>query len=273
MAVKIGHSSKDENGRFIGGVAGDQTGKEVCTRSWYNGDWDFVARPKDRSKAKKMAAACKDGCKNPFVGYDQGQRNSLRTEAKKVGYNLSMVATPCESDCSAFMGVCVEAAGIQLPEGNGPTTGTLRQVLEATGEFEILTEPLYLTTDAYLQEGDVLCKEGNHTVMALENGPKAGTEAAVPKSDTVTVYYSVRLPLLKRGDKGPAVENLQRLLVGHGYDLGGYGPEGNGVDGDFGQATEDALKKFQRSHVDAEGKRLEDDGKCGGKTWAPLITT
>ena len=35
MAVKIGHASIDENGRAQGGKAGDQTGKEVCTRNWY----------------------------------------------------------------------------------------------------------------------------------------------------------------------------------------------------------------------------------------------
>lgn len=266
MAVKIGHSSKDESGRFTGGAAGDQTGKEVCTRSWYNGDWDFVARPKDKAKAEKMATACEDGCKNPFVGYDQGQRNSLRAEAKKVGYHLSMVCVPCESDCSAFMGVCIEAAGVKLPEGNGPTTRTLRKVLEATGEFEILTDPKYLTTDAYLQMADILCEEGSHTVMALENGAKAGTEAVVPKSDTSTVYYSVRLPLLKKGSKGPAVENLQRLLTGHGYSLGRYGPNRDGVDGDFGTATENALEAFQ------EDNSLEVDGKCGPESWAALIT-
>lgn len=273
MAIKIGHSSKDERGRFSGGVAGDQTGKEVCIRIWYNGEWDFVARFKDRTKAARAAAACEHACNNPNVGYDQGGRNTLRAEAKKAGYFLNLIKTPCESDCSAFMGVCVEAAGIPLPEGNGPTTGTLRQVLEATGEFEILTDEKYLTTDAHLQLADILCNEGSHTVMALENGAKFGTAAPAVKLEEPTIYYSVRLPLLKRGDKGPAVENLQRLLVGHGHDLGNYGPEGNGVDGDFGQATEDALKEFQRAHVDAEGKQLEDDGKCGGKTWAPLITT
>lgn len=272
MAVKIGHSSKDENGRFSGGVAGDQTGKEVCTRSWYNGDWDFVARFKDRAKAEKAAKACEDGCKNPFVGYDQGQRNDLRAAAEKVGNNLSMVSTPCESDCSAFVGVCVEAAGIKLPTGNGPTTRTLRQVLEATGEFEILTDEKYLTSDKFLLRADILCKEGSHTVMALEYGTKAGTETGAPKQKDVTVYYYVRLPLLKRGDTGPAVENMQRLLIGHGFNLGDYGPRGDGVDGEFGQATEDALKDFQRRHVDAEGKQLEDDGKCGAKSWAALIT-
>ena len=35
MSVIIGHSSIDENGKISGGKAGDQTTKEVCTRSFY----------------------------------------------------------------------------------------------------------------------------------------------------------------------------------------------------------------------------------------------
>lgn len=265
MAIKIGHSSKDENGRVSGGIAGDQTGKEVCIRSWYNGKWDFVARFKDRTKAARAAAACEAACKNPNIGYDQGGRNTLRAEAKKVGYFLNLIKTPCESDCSAFMGVCVEAAGIALPEGNGPTTRTLRQILEATGEFEILTAEKYLMSDKYLMEADILCKEGSHTVMALEDGSHAGRES-VSELGTATMYYNVRLPLLVKGSEGSAVEALQILLKGRGYYLGDFGPNKDGVDGDFGSATENALEAFQ------EDMKLEVDGKCGGKSWTALIT-
>lgn len=263
MAIKIGHSSKDENGRITGGEAGDQTGKEVCVRSWYNGRWDFVARFKDRTKAKKAAKACEHACNNPNAGYDQGSRNTLRAEAKKVGYDLAKIETPCESDCSAFMGVCVEAAGIMLPDGNGPTTRNLRQILEATGEFEILTAEKYLTSDKYLLEADILCKEGSHTVMALEDG----SGASVSNSGTATMYYNVRLPLLKKGSECAAVETLQRLLKARGYNLGKFGPNKDGVDGEFGEATENALEAFQ------EDMDLEVDGKCGSKSWTALITT
>ena len=265
MAIKIGHASKDENSKITGGAAGDQTGKEVCTRSWYNGTWGFVARAKKKEIAEKMAEACVAACNNPNIGYDQGGRNSLRAEAKKVGYDLSRITAFCECDCSSFMGVCVEAAGIKLPEGNGPTTGTLRKVLEATGEFEILTAEKYLTSDKYLRRGDILCKANSHTVMALEDGSKAGEGTAAVKEKPATIYYSVRLPLLVRGSVGEAVKNLQRLLVAHGYDLGKYGPKGDGVDGEFGSSTENALKAFQKANG------LEVDGKCGPKTWAKLL--
>ena len=32
--IRLAHASIDENGKVSGGAAGDQTGKEVCIRSW-----------------------------------------------------------------------------------------------------------------------------------------------------------------------------------------------------------------------------------------------
>lgn len=260
MAVKIGHASIDEQGKASGGSAGDQTAKEVCIRSWYNGKWGFVARPKDKTKAEKMATACEAGCNNPNIGYDQGGRNSLRSEAKKVGYDLAKIEKPCECDCSSFMGVCVEAAGITLPDGNGPTTRTLKKVLEATGEFEILTDAKYLTSDQYLQRADILCNEGSHTVMVLENGSKASQKVVVSELETPTIYYSVRLPRLTKGSKGDSVKALQTILVGYGYSCGKYG-----IDGDFGEDTLSAVKMFQKD------MGMTGDGIVGPKTWAKLL--
>ena len=50
-------------------------------------------------------------------------------------------------------------------------------------------------------------------------------------------------PLLRRGSKGESVREVQRLLQGKGYDLGPCG-----VDGDFGSATEKAVRQFQADH-------------------------
>lgn len=41
---KIVHASKNENGTTTGGKTGDQTGKEICTRSYYNSPWTYVLR-------------------------------------------------------------------------------------------------------------------------------------------------------------------------------------------------------------------------------------
>lgn len=251
MAVRIGHASIDENRKIKGGNAGDQGGKEVCIRNWYSGGWGFLARAKDREVAERIAAACEAGCANGNIGYDQSQRNSLNAQAQAVGYDLSKIDTPCETDCSAFVSVCVQAAGVEVPYtcGNAPTTGTLKAVLNKTGAFDIFTQSKYLTTSAHLRRGDILVKPGKHTVMVLDDGASA-----------VTTEYPMNLPLLVQGSRGAAVKSVQILLIGRGYDCGS-----SGVDGSFGSATEKALKAFQSSNG------LTDNGQADSKTWAKLL--
>ncbi|WP_342759369.1 GH25 family lysozyme [Kineothrix sedimenti] len=200
MSIKIGHSSIDENNKISGGAAGDQTEKEVCIRSWYSKPWQFVLRCKDSNKAELMANACEKGCTNAAIGYDQGSRNSLNTQAQKVNYDLSKITTPCECDCSSFMTVCAQAAGINIPYNstNAPTTSTMKSAFLSTGEFEVLTDSKYITTDAYLRRGDILVKAGSHTVMALENGSSynssittSSVNASTQKCIDVSSYQGV----------------------------------------------------------------------------------
>lgn len=42
----IVHASINEKGTVTGGKTGDQTGKEICVRTYYNGNWDFHFRLK-----------------------------------------------------------------------------------------------------------------------------------------------------------------------------------------------------------------------------------
>lgn len=90
-----------------------------------------------------------------------------------------------------------------------------------------------------------------------EEKPKV--EETVTKPTVPNIYYSVRLPLLKRGSEGAAVKSMQMLLLVNGYKLVEYGS--------FGEKTETALKAYQKAN------NLEVDGKCGEKTWAALIMT
>lgn len=192
MSVKIGHASIDERGKINSGTAGDQTGRELCTRDWYNKGWSVLLRPKSAAVAEKMAKACEAACANTKIGYDQYQRNTLRTQAKAAGWDLSKITTACETDCSAFMTVCAEAAGVDVSgcytSGNAPVTSTMRAKFKATGAFEVLTASKYLTGPDYLKRGDVLVYEKGHTVMVLSNGSKAGTGSnTVNTADKLTV--------------------------------------------------------------------------------------
>jgi hypothetical protein len=83
-------------------------------------------------------------------------------------------------------------------------------------------------------------------------------DGQIPTPEPVPVDPSGETrPTLKRGSNGEYVKELQRLLTGRGYSVGSCG-----IDGDFGRATEAALKEFQRDCG------LTADGICGPKTWA-----
>lgn len=171
--MRIGHASLGTNGQVKGDKKGDQ-GKEVVIRDWYNKSWNVLLRPKNPLKAELMAQACEKGCANQNIGYDQSTRNSLRQEAIKVNFDLSKVGL-CNCDCSSFMAVCAEAAGIAIPYNgnNAPTTSTMRKAFGSTGEFNIYVDSIYLNSPNFLKRGDILVREGKHTVMALEDGTLA----------------------------------------------------------------------------------------------------
>lgn len=69
------------------------------------------------------------------------------------------------------------------------------------------------------------------------------------------------LPTLRRGSKGTYVTKAQTLLAQRGYDLGPCG-----IDGDFGRATEAAVRQFQKDWG------LKQDGIIGAETWKYLTS-
>lgn len=278
MAIKIGHASIDENRKIKCGSAGDQTGKEVCTRSWYTTGWEYVLRPKTKELAEKSARACEKGCANNNIGYDQNQRNTLNTQAKKVNYDLSKITTKCETDCSAFMTVCALAGGADINYGNNaPTTSTMKTRFLLSGDYELITLSKYLTSDKYLKRGDILVKAGSHTVMALEDG--AGLQSTTVYTRTqfvkdVQKYIGAKID----GDPGTetisktvtisaeknrthaVVRPVQKYLNTLGYDCGT-------VDGIAGAKFKKAVVKFQK----AKGCVADGEITAKGKTWRKLL--
>ena len=70
----------------------------------------------------------------------------------------------------------------------------------------------------------------------------------------------VQISLLRTGDSGPQVKNLQTLLNAHGFDCGT-------ADGAFGPRTAAALTSFQRS------RSLGIDGEFGAQSFTALWNT
>lgn len=87
---------------------------------------------------------------------------------------------------------------------------------------------------------------------------KTATAPATPPWISQCTYYS-GTELTDYGDKGQRVVQVQCMLTKRGYSVGSAG-----VDGDFGRATEAAVKQFQSA------KGLEVDGQVGPNTWAAL---
>lgn len=227
------------NGKTKGDAPGDQ-GREVCIRNWYNKNWDVLLRCRDAIKAEAMAKACEAGCANQCIGYDQNTRNSLNYQARLVGYDLAKIKNACNTDCSAFMSVCAQAAGICVPYNgtNAPTTSTMEKAFTSTGMFEAIKDKNYTGSDKYLKRGDILVKAGSHTVMVL---------------DTATTQEK---PTLKPGSSGEYVRIAQGRLIVQGFKIE--------LDGIYGPQTKQAVISLQGLHG------LKKDGIIGPATWAVL---
>lgn len=78
-----------------------------------------------------------------------------------------------------------------------------------------------------------------------------------PKGETTV---KIELNVLKKGSKGEQVKTLQRLLIAMEYSCGSAG-----ADGDFGNGTDAAVRKYQKN------KKLTVDGIVGQTTWDSIL--
>ncbi len=295
MSILIGHASIAETGGVYGSP-GDQTGREVCTRPWYAGGWDFMAIHPDPEVRDRHAKAVEAACANSCVGYSWDSRNSLYRQAQAVGMDISRITVPCSCDCSSLQNCAAAASGAPgvTYGANGWVTGNMLQHLQAAG-YRIIRDKAMLQSDAYCVRGAIYVSSG-HTVCALGDGSRAGEtlraagipdkpeevppgaedsktpeEAGPPVSDpdtpaTVTLpappagWSYVMLPELQIGDESEAVRALQLLLKGRGFSVGWMG-----ADGEFGTRTERALGRYQLD------RGTEENGRAGPETWLALI--
>ena len=198
MSVRIGHASISEKGT-INGAKGDQTGGEVCVRSWYSKQWDYVAIHPDAAVREKHAKAVEAACANDNIGYGQSDRNTLNALAKAVNYDLSKVGK-CNCDCSSLQNVASVASGASgaTYSSNGWTTSNMKAALQKLG-YKIITDATYLVSAKYCVRGAIYVKVSSHTVCALDNGAeykrtleKAGISGvSVPAKGSGSIVYKV----------------------------------------------------------------------------------
>lgn len=252
--VYVGSARSDENGKAYNGKAGDQkSGKEVSTQVWYKHSKGWrVFRAKDPAVAAKIAEIMKWACESNLIGYDQYQRHTLYKELANYAFEKVYLSKAVETDCSALVRVCLKFCGIDVPEAF--RTGNMPGHLLDSGAFVELKGSKYTDQSAYLGAGDILVtKTSGHTVVVLNNGSKY--EGTVEGKE-----YALGERILRNGDEGADVKLMQEYLLKLDFDLGKWG-----ADGDFGDATEQAVIAFQRLND------LDDDGEYGPKTHAELM--
>lgn len=174
----ISNSGHDENGRYSGGRAGDQTGTEWALIPWYSRPWKCVLRHPNSAVRAKIAELGVKAAKNDLIGYDQGQRDTYWQHLKASNYDPSQITIACEADCSAGVIANVKAVGHllnidSLKNLKATYTGDMRSAFRAAG-FTVLTDKKYLNGPDYLLAGDVLLNDGLHTATNIADGAEAG---------------------------------------------------------------------------------------------------
>lgn len=115
---------------------------------------------------------------------------------------------------------------------------------------------------AAVESGIVKTIEGNKSDMVKACSYSTASPSIIgygrPRYDLITgEAKAADMPLIKKGSSGAAVKKLQQILNGKGYKLS--------VDGDFGPATEAAVKAYQKAN------HLDVDGEVGPITWSALL--
>ena len=225
MNLIIGSARSDENGKISGGVAGDQTGKEVSTQPYYmhSKGW-YVLRPKTVQLANGLASAMSDACANDNIGYDQLNRYGVIKMVRKYG-SMRAIAEKTEADCSSLVrGCCIQNG---FDPGDFATSGEAAK-LEASGRFE---KRQSVGSGTVLYDGDVLVtKTSGHTVIVVSGNSrsavtqvtsKTAKSLAQKKSAAVAGTYKATCNCNMR--HGAGTQNAVMVVLKQGAEVVCYG--------------------------------------------------
>lgn len=181
-------------------------------------------------------------------------------------------------DCRGFTDWCLLRVGIDLI-GEGATAQWNSKNWAIKGEIDGMPVNTLVCLFRWNESTNKMDHTGfgyNGETVECSNGVQYKTKRAdnwthyavplglydkLPEATTPTAPAAPsKLPTLRRGNKNVYVKQLQTILHNLGYNLGICG-----IDGDYGTATEAAVKAFQKDNG------LTVDGVTGPKTWDKLM--
>ena len=239
MAIIIGSAKHNENGKYAGGKAGDQTGGEVATQKIYSHSKGWcVLRLNSHSQRTAIANAMKHACENDNIGYSQNDRYGIITHGTDSSKKINC-------DCSSLVRQCFREATRILPPDF--STENEKSVLTNTGVCAYIGD----YPNVSLQVGDILVtKSKGHTAIVVSIDSKTSKNGGFEMSNLSTI---------KNGCKGAQVKTLQCVLNGK------FGQKLD-IDGICGTETVKGIKAAQKK------RKLDVDGICGTETWNAILT-
>lgn len=157
---------------------------------------------------------------------------------------IGQVAYQCNSFLSLFMGVEKTANGWLA---SASRCGSISSIPETRGVSVHYNDH----TGIYIGDGWVVEARGtSYGVVKTRLDARPWKEWAMHYG----IAYSTQGDgfMIRKGDKGSVVYDLQKAMLAAGYNLGAFKDmetgEPNGCDGDFGSATEKAVKNLQAKH-------------------------
>lgn len=213
-------------------------------------DWCFYQLC-DKDAKRGQDIICQTGKLGAGVKYSMGYYKTANRlyETPKVGDQI-FFGTAAGATHTGIVEK-VTAAEVHTIEGN--TREEVGVVINGGGVFR----KVYSLTDS-----EILGYGRPKYETAPVSKPAAKPTTTTSKGESTV---TIELTVLRKGAKGEQVKTVQRILKGLGYSMGRFGPNRDGIDGDFGATTLKHVIAFQKKN------KLDADGIVGKDTWTALL--
>ena len=203
----------------------------------------------------------------------------------KAKYDAALIGA---FDCSGLIGACLNANG---NAGFDDTADGYRNRCVSIDKGALQAGDLVFEysngksghVGVYIGDGKVIEARGRdygvvETDLNARNWKKYGrpdfmyTDGNAPAAPSKPTYTKKSFTLdhvVKKGSKEAVVGSIQNNLKAIGYDIGAAGPNGDGIDNNFGTKTDAAVRDVQKNGgVTVDGQVGKNTAPLLGGTWA-----